>query len=98
MADGPCGKIIYYFLIDFFYNNCIIVYRISNFCYGDVYMKNLAKRVSSHPIYTCIFTAIFINLIIEILGRKTFSDFFNYIFKSPIVFFYNALIILFTLS
>lgn len=61
-------------------------------------MKNLAKRVSSHPIYTCIFTAIFINLIIEILGRKTFSDFFNYIFKSPIVFFYNALIILFTLS
>ncbi len=61
-------------------------------------MKNLAKRVSSHPIYSCIFTAILINLIVEILGRKTFSDFFNYVFKSPIVFFYNTLIILFTLS
>ena len=61
-------------------------------------MRNLLKRVSSRPLYNFIFTAIFINLVIEILGRKTFSDFFNYVFKNPIVFFYNSLIILFTLS
>lgn len=61
-------------------------------------MNNLVKRGFSHPIYPCIFNAIFINVIIEILGRKTFLSFFNYVFKSPIVFFYNALIIFFTLS
>ena len=61
-------------------------------------MKDLFKKIFSHPIYSCIFTAIFINLIIEILSRKTFSDFFSYVFKTPIVFLYNALIIMFTLS
>ncbi|WP_368263521.1 LTA synthase family protein [Clostridium disporicum] len=61
-------------------------------------MKDLFKKIFSHPLYSCIFTAIFINLIIEILSRKTFSDFFSYVFKTPIVFLYNALIIMFTLS
>ena len=61
-------------------------------------MKKLVKKIFLHPIYSCIFAAIFINLIIEILGRKTFLNFLNYVFKSPIIFFYNSLIILFTLS
>ena len=61
-------------------------------------MKKILKRISLPPIYNCIFLAIIINLIIEILGRKNFLSFFDYVFKSPIVFFYNSLIILFTLS
>lgn len=61
-------------------------------------MKDLCKKIFSHSLSRYIITAIVINLIIEVLGRKTLSSSFNYVFKTPIVFLYNALIIFSTLT
>lgn len=61
-------------------------------------MKNLFKKIFSRPIYVYLTTALILNLLIEILGRETFLDTFLYVFKSPIVFIFNALIIFSTFS
>ncbi len=42
--------------------------------------------------------AVILNLLLEILGRHSISEGFGYLVEHPILFLYNALIILFTLS
>lgn len=51
-----------------------------------------------HPFIACAIGAFLLNLIMECLGRRSLIDGVVYLFQSPILFFYNVLIILMTLS
>ena len=61
-------------------------------------MKELCNKIFSHSILKYIITAVVINLFIEILGRKTLTSLLGYVFKTPVIFLYNALIIFLTLT
>lgn len=59
---------------------------------------NIIKKASNHSLTVCAILAILLNLIIETLARQNIFGGILFIFESPIVFFYNALIIFATLS
>ena len=51
-----------------------------------------------HPLVSCLILAFVLNLILECLGRRNPIDGVLYLFQSPVMFFYNVLIIMMTLS
>lgn len=61
-------------------------------------MKGFIKKYLDNYIYICITTSLFLNLSIESFSRSSIVEGFKYLFGSPIVFFYNSLIILLTMS
>ncbi len=54
--------------------------------------------IEKHSIIFCIFLGIVENFVIEALSRRSVAQAFEHLVTSPTVFFYNALIIIFTLS
>lgn len=64
--------------------------------------KNLIHRLSSAPAGAALallaVIAVLINLLLEILGRRSLTGAFGYLAEHPVMFLYNSLIILFTLS
>lgn len=53
---------------------------------------------TDHPLISTLILAFFLNLIMECLGRRNPIDGIVYLFTNPIMFFYNVLIIMMTLS
>ena len=51
----------------------------------------------THPFGKCVSLALVLNLIVEMLCRRSVVDGFLHIIESPLVFLYNSLIILLTL-
>ncbi|MBP3917893.1 MAG: sulfatase-like hydrolase/transferase [Clostridia bacterium] len=52
----------------------------------------------SHPFSTCALLSLFLNLLLEMLGRRSPLKGISYLFAHPYLFFLNALIIFMTLS
>ena len=61
-------------------------------------MKLSFKEQSTRSFMKFLFAPLIINFIIELCSRRNLGDTFGYIFGSPLVFLYNSLIILATLS
>lgn len=61
-------------------------------------MKDFPKKYLHNSITLYIFTSIILNFAIESLSRGSLTSGLEYLFTSPIVFIYNSLIILLTLS
>lgn len=61
-------------------------------------MKIFFKKYFYNFISICIFSSIILNFLIESFSRRSLTSGFEYLFNNPIVFFYNSLIILLTLS
>lgn len=61
-------------------------------------MKLSFKEQSTRSFLKFLLAPLIINFIIELCSRRSLSDTFSYIFGSPLVFLYNCLIILSTLS
>lgn len=61
-------------------------------------MKLSFKEQSSRSFLKFLFAPLIINFIIELCSRRSLGDTFRYIFGSPLIFLYNSLIILATLS
>lgn len=61
-------------------------------------MKIFLKKYFYNSVSICIFSSIILNFAIESFSRRSLTSGFEYLFDSPIVFFYNSLIILVTLS
>ena len=61
-------------------------------------MKFNFKKYTHNLIFICIISAIFLNFAIESFSRRSIICGFEYLFESPLVFTYNSLIILLTLS
>ncbi|MGN1127436.1 MAG: hypothetical protein ACI4T6_00615, partial [Candidatus Flemingiibacterium sp.] len=64
--------------------------------------KDLLHRLSSAPAGAALallaVIAVLIDLLLEILGRRSLTGAFGYLAEHPVMFLYNSLIILFTLS
>ena len=64
-------------------------------------IKSTVKRAIAKTVHTqmfqCVFLALLLELIMEILGRHSLFEAAFFVISSPIVFFYNASIIFFTL-
>ncbi len=56
------------------------------------------KKVYQSDIFHYAILSIVINLILEMMNRRSFFGSFRFLFSSPIVFFYNTLIVFLTLS
>jgi phosphoglycerol transferase MdoB-like AlkP superfamily enzyme len=61
-------------------------------------MNTFLKKYFYNSISICIFSSIIINFLIECFSRRSIVSGYKYLFDRPIVFFYNSLIILLTLS
>lgn len=61
-------------------------------------LKNKGRRLAQHTIGLSIVLSFLINFIIEACARHGILGSFNFLIKSPVVFLYNTLIILATLS
>lgn len=61
-------------------------------------MKIFLKKYFYNSVSIFIFSSIILNFAIESFSRRSLTSGFEYLFDSPIVFFYNSLIILVTLS
>lgn len=61
-------------------------------------MKLSFKEQSTRSLLKFLLAPLIINFIIELCSRRSLGDTFGYIFGSPLVFLYNSLIILATLS
>lgn len=59
---------------------------------------NKIKLKLSLPIIQCVWLSLVLNFLIEILSRRSVFKAFIYLFTNPLVFLYNALIIMATLS
>lgn len=59
---------------------------------------NKIRLKLNQPILQCIWLSLTVNLLIEILSRRSFFKAFVYLFTNPLVFLYNALIIMATMS
>ena len=58
----------------------------------------VAARLQERPVAACIFFAVTINLLLEMLGRRSVLGALRYLFTSPFAFLCNTLIILLTLT
>ena len=58
----------------------------------------LGKALDAHPITFCAILSVIENFAIESMSRHSIIRCFEYIIKSPSTFFYNCLIIMFTLT
>ena len=61
-------------------------------------LDSVYKWTTVYPIKTLIVIAFLFNLVMEMLNRRSVSEGFLYIFKNPLMFLLNGLIILLTLS
>ncbi|MBQ1769984.1 MAG: LTA synthase family protein [Turicibacter sp.] len=61
-------------------------------------MKEFIKKYLYNYCFLCIATAFLVNFLIECFSRHSIGDAFSYLFHSPIIFIYNSLLILLTLS
>lgn len=61
------------------------------------WFKRTAKYIYNTWIFKCFLLALGIELLLEILGRRSIIQGALFMFKSPVVFFYNASIVFFTL-
>lgn len=61
-------------------------------------IQPVAVRLQQRPVAACIFLALTINLLLEILGRRSVFGALRYLFASPFAFLCNTLIILLTLT
>lgn len=56
------------------------------------------KKVYQNVVFQYVLLSIGINIILEIMNRRSFIGSFQFMFTSPIVFFYNTIIVFLTLS
>ena len=61
-------------------------------------IKKFIKKYLYNYCFLCIATAFLVNFLIECFSRHSIGDAFSYLFHSPIIFIYNSLLILLTLS
>ncbi len=61
-------------------------------------IKSLFHKLQQKPVIACAVLAILLTFILEILGRRSLLEAIQYFVGSPMMFFYNALIIMLTLS
>ena len=61
-------------------------------------IKEFSKKYLYNYYFLCIASAFVVNLLIECFSRHSIGDAFSYMIQSPIVFIYNSLLILLTLS
>lgn len=61
-------------------------------------IKKFIKKYLYNYCFLCIATAFLVNFLIECFSRHSIGDAFSYLFHSPIIFTYNSLLILLTLS
>ncbi|MEE1238105.1 MAG: LTA synthase family protein, partial [Turicibacter sp.] len=61
-------------------------------------IKEFIKKYLYNYCFLCIATAFLVNFLIECFSRHSIGDAFSYLFHSPIIFIYNSLLILLTLS
>ncbi|MBQ1786930.1 MAG: LTA synthase family protein [Turicibacter sp.] len=61
-------------------------------------MKEFIKKYLYNYCFLCIAAAFLVNFLIECFSRHSIGDAFSYLFHSPIIFIYNSLLILLTLS
>ncbi|MEE0777015.1 MAG: sulfatase-like hydrolase/transferase [Bacillota bacterium] len=61
-------------------------------------LKTLFRNFQQKPLIACAVLSILLTFILEILGRRSFLEAIQYFVSSPMMFFYNALIIMLTLS
>lgn len=61
-------------------------------------MSKVLKHLDKQPVAVCAVISLLLNLVIEILSRRSFAETGHYIVHSPLLFLYNALIIMFTLT
>lgn len=62
------------------------------------YFSFLRRALDRHPLIFCAVLSVFENLAVESMSRHSLVKGLSYMIKSPTVFIYNALIIMFTLS
>ena len=62
------------------------------------FAKNIWNKENSKYLLEFSFAAIFINLLIELLSRRSVGAALHFVIKEPLLFLLGALIILFTLS
>lgn len=68
---------------------------ISNICF---YLRKKLARLSKNPILSIIPPAVVLTVVLESLGRHAFFGGFLFMLSDPLMFLYNVLIIMFTLS
>ncbi len=61
-------------------------------------IKEFIKKYLYNYCFLCIASAFLVNFLIECFSRHSIGDAFSYLFHSPIIFIYNSLLILLTLS
>ena len=61
-------------------------------------LKEFIKKYLYNYCFLCIAAAFLVNFLIECFSRHSIGDAFSYLFHSPIIFIYNSLLILLTLS
>lgn len=67
-------------------------------------IKNMINRLqplkekSKHPMLQCIWLSLLLNLFVEIMSRRSIFQALGYLFTNPLVFLYNSIIILVTIS
>ena len=61
-------------------------------------IKSLFHKLQQKPVIACAVLGILLTFILEILGRRSLLEAIQYFVGSPMMFFYNALIIMLTLS
>ncbi len=61
-------------------------------------MKKIIDTISSKPITFMAIIAVFINICIELISRKSIPSLASYIIETPMTFLFNTFIIMFTMS
>ncbi len=62
------------------------------------FCRKIYHFTTDHPLVSTLILAFVLNLIMECLGRRNPIDGIVYLFQNPVMFFYNVLIIMMTLS
>ena len=60
-------------------------------------LKNI-KKIYKKDIFKYVLLSFFINIILESMNRRSIIGSFRFLFGSPVVFFYNTIIVFLTLS
>lgn len=61
-------------------------------------IKKINETLKKSIVFKCAGLALLLNILLEILGRRSVFKAFSFLFKSPLIFIYNAIIIFATLS
>ena len=60
--------------------------------------KTMFRRIGENPYVFCMVLGLLLNFGVELLSRKSFVSVLSYLLGRPIIFFYNSLVIAFTVS